>query len=248
MKTARDCQKECQLNPRCKEFNFQEVEPFKCLLKYGKMAKWKYENGNCDACKDWTYGPKSCNQGKLASSFIVAKLEDYEFQICQLRENSFHSLITLRNVAGEACKDAYKNNQLQDITSMEVMTSNGWIFENLTKDMALCMPFKSDVSDFCGGSLGWYGWGCGSKKGSISTILRGSGTAQLYFGNCWNTGKVNVWLNGNKVLSSNSDTMKLSLFDYRNGDKLEITDEDTGIIQIRNITFKCKGNYCFTIL
>ena len=131
---------------------------------------------------------------------------------------------------------------------MEVMTSNGWIFENLTKDMALCMPFKSDVPDVCGGSLGWYGWGCGSKKGSISTILRGSGTANLYFGNCWITGTVNVWLNGNKVTSSNSDTMKLSSFDYRNGDKLEITDEDTGIIQIRNITFKCKGNYCFTIL
>ena len=58
----------------------------------------------------------------------------------------------------------------------------------------------------------------------------------------WNTGKVNVWLNGNKVLSSNSDTIKLSSFDYRKGDKLEITDEDTGIIQIRTITFKCKGN------
>ena len=72
VKTARDCQKECQLNPRCKEFNFQEVEPFKCLLKYGRMAKWKYENGNCDACKDWTYGPKSCNQGKLSSLLVMA--------------------------------------------------------------------------------------------------------------------------------------------------------------------------------
>ena len=75
MKTARDCQKECQLNPRCKEFNFQEVEPFKCLLKYGKMAKWKYENGNCDACKDWTYGPKSCNEGKLSLLHVIKELK-----------------------------------------------------------------------------------------------------------------------------------------------------------------------------
>ena len=73
VKTARDCQKECQLNPRCKEFNFQEVEPFKCLLKYGKMAKWKYENGNCDACKDWTYGPKSCNEGKYSLLHVITK-------------------------------------------------------------------------------------------------------------------------------------------------------------------------------
>ena len=73
VKTARDCQKECQLNPRCKEFNFQEVEPFKCLLKYGRMAKWKYENGNCDACKGWTYGPKSCNEGKLSLPYLITK-------------------------------------------------------------------------------------------------------------------------------------------------------------------------------
>ena len=125
---------------------------------------------------------------------------------------------------------------------MEVMQNNGWIFENLTDEMSLCMPFKSNVPKVCGGSLGWYGWGCGSKKGSISTVLRGSGTAQLHYGNCWNEGEVDVYLNGTKILSSDSDSTQVNSFDYRDGEKLEITEVDTGIIQIRNITFKCKGN------
>ena len=146
------------------------------------------------------------------------------------------------NISGEACKDTFKNNQLQDITSMEIMQNNGWIFDNLTNEMSLCMPFKSNVPEVCGGRLGWYGWGCGSKKGSISTVLRGSGTVQLHYGNCWNSGIVNVYLNGTKILSSNSETTRLSSFDYRDGERLEITDENTGIVHIRNITFNCKGN------
>lgn len=125
---------------------------------------------------------------------------------------------------------------------MDVMQNNGWMFDNLTNEMALCMPFKSNVPDVCGGRLGWYGWGCGSSKGSISTVLRGSGTAQLHYGNCWKEGKVDVYLNGTKILSSDADSTQVSSFDYRDGEKLEITDVDTGIIQIRNITFKCKGN------
>ena len=151
-------------------------------------------------------------------------------------------------VSGEACKDAYKNNQLQDITSMEVMEPNGWLFKNLTNEMSLCMPFKSNVPEVCGGSLGWYGWGCGGKKGSISTTLRGTGTAHLHFGNCWNTGMVNVHLNGTKIMSSNADSTHLSSFNYRDGDKLEITEVGTGIIQMINITFKCKGNEMIDII
>ena len=62
VKSATECQKQCQLHPRCKEFNFREKKPFACLLKYDKMSKYKYANG-CTACKGWTYGPKYCNEG-----------------------------------------------------------------------------------------------------------------------------------------------------------------------------------------
>ena len=122
------------------------------------------------------------------------------------------------------------------------MEDNGWIFDNLTNEMALCMPFKSNVPEVCGGNLGWYGWGCGSKKGSISTVLRGSGTAQLHYGNCWNDGKVDVFLNGTKIVPSDADSTQVSSFDYRDGEKLEIMEVGAGIIQIRKMTFKCKGN------
>ena len=63
IRSAKECQKECRLNPRCKEFNFQETEPYKCLLKYAHMNKNKYADG-CEYCKGWIYGPKNCNKGK----------------------------------------------------------------------------------------------------------------------------------------------------------------------------------------
>ena len=62
IRSAKECQEECQLHPSCKEFNYHEIEPHECLLKYEKMAKFKYSNG-CDSCKDWTYGPRYCDEG-----------------------------------------------------------------------------------------------------------------------------------------------------------------------------------------
>ena len=61
--SSKECQKQCSLTPRCKEFNFQETEPHECLLKYANMKKYKYADG-CEDCKGWTYGPKNCNKGK----------------------------------------------------------------------------------------------------------------------------------------------------------------------------------------
>ena len=127
------------------------------------------------------------------------------------------------------------------------MQSNGWVFENLTNNMSQCMPFASIVQDLCAmdGSA-WYGWGCSTNVGSISTILRGSGTANLHYGNCWNSGIVNVYLNNEKILSSPPDTNSLQTFDYQDGNELKITDEGgTGLIQIINITFSCKGAIAF---
>ena len=63
IRSAEDCQKECQIHPSCIEFNYHEVEPFECLLKHTKIGKYKYSEG-CDSCKDWTYGPKYCDEGK----------------------------------------------------------------------------------------------------------------------------------------------------------------------------------------
>ena len=60
--SAKECQKECQLNPQCKEFNYHEMKPYECLLKYENMAKYKYPQ-DFDCCKDWTYGPKYCDEG-----------------------------------------------------------------------------------------------------------------------------------------------------------------------------------------
>ena len=132
---------------------------------------------------------------------------------------------------------------------MEIMQSNGWVFENLTNNMSQCMPFTSTVQNVCGmdGSA-WYGWGCGNKEGSISTILRGSGTATLHYGNCWHSGKVSVYLNNTKILSSPPDTNSLQSFDYHDGNELKIMDDDgTGIIQMINITFTCKGAINFSL-
>ena len=73
VKSAKECQKKCQLHPRCKEFNFREKSPFpknRCRLKWDNMSKYKYADGKCSTCKGWTYGPKYCNEGTIYKNDI----------------------------------------------------------------------------------------------------------------------------------------------------------------------------------
>ena len=126
------------------------------------------------------------------------------------------------------------------------MEENGWVFENLTNNISHCMPSVSTIHENCGGENGthWYGWGCGNTVGSISTILKGTGTASLYYGNCWNEGNVNVYVNNEKVSYSTPGVTQVYKIPYNDGDELKLTDEDgNSIINIVDITFTCKGNY-----
>ena len=126
------------------------------------------------------------------------------------------------------------------------MEENGWKFENLTSNISYCMPFKSTVKEKCWGENGthWYGWGCGLNVGSISTILRGSGTATLNYGNCGTDGIVNVYLNNVKISYSSPETDLRYKFQYNDGSELKIMDESGGgIIRIIDISFTCKGKF-----
>ena len=124
------------------------------------------------------------------------------------------------------------------------METNGWVFENLTSNISYCMPSQSTVQEKCGGknATNWYGWGCGKNVGAISTVLRGSGTATLHYGNCWNSGMINVYLNNVKISYSLPGTSQRYRFPYNDGYELKIMDEEgNGIINIIDIKFTCKG-------
>merc|ERR1711994_825726 len=42
-----------------------------------------------------------------------------------------------------------------------------------------------------GGLYNWFGWSPNTNRGTLQLTLKGSGTAKIHFGNCWNTGSVN---------------------------------------------------------
>ena len=147
--------------------------------------------------------------------------------------------------SGDACRDAYKNNHLTDITSRDIMEANGWVFENLTSNISYCMPSRPTIKEKCRGENGthWYGWGCGKNVGAVSITFKGSGTATLNYGNCWDSGRVNVYLNNVKVSYSLPGTTEMYRFPYNDGNELKIMDEEgNAIINIFDITFNCKGN------
>ena len=124
------------------------------------------------------------------------------------------------------------------------MQQNGWKFNKIDTDMQYCMVNDPDATAECNSDTTWYGWGCGSSSGTLSTTLKGSGIVRLRYGNCWNDGKVNIYLNDSLIDSASGLVYKDTFFEYDEGTTVKITDEGgNAVIKLISIVFDCKGTY-----
>ena len=115
------------------------------------------------------------------------------------------------------------------------MEENGWIFHVSHSDMTL-------YGDICGND-GWFGFYVGSNTGTIYTTFKGSGTARLIYGNCWNKNEVYVTINGEKISSVyGKDTKKEIVVNFISGDLIRVV-EKSAIIKLHSLTISCDGMY-----
>ena len=124
---------------------------------------------------------------------------------------------------------------LTNVKTRSAMEENGWIFQVSHSDMLL-------HGDKCGNN-GWFGFYSGGSVGRIAATFRGSGTARLVYGNCWNDKEVSVYLKHKKVSSAHGNETKVETpFNFISGDNLQIM-EDGGIIKLHSLTISCDGKY-----
>ena len=89
----------------------------------------------------------------------------------------------------------------------------------------------------------WHGWIGNDDIGSIKTKLKGCGTAQLNFGNCYERGITQVTLDQKLIGTAFNNTIsKIIEFDFEDGAILELQELNTGIIVFNNLAItKCKS-------
>jgi len=83
--------------------------------------------------------------------------------------------------------------------------------------------------------------------GAISTILSGTGTASLNYGNCFtrSTGTVKVYLNGTAISSAFSNApISAVTFSFTNGDVLRIEESPSAIIKMNSLAISCLDSVC----
>ena len=121
----------------------------------------------------------------------------------------------------------------KNISAWDINVSHGqWLYPDPD-------PSVPDVLSSCGGGTKWYGW-AGipgnevEKIGSISTVLPASGRLRLRYGNCWNSGKVTVYLNGVFKNSAPPNSDRTTIFYFQAGDELRISDEGPNSIILFN--------------
>ena len=104
----------------------------------------------------------------------------------------------------------------ENLVDEAAMKNAGWSFKDFT---ATKLPQ-------CGADM-WNGYRNLDLVASVSKTLRVSGTATLEYGNCWDAGKTNVYLNGKLIDSAGPLTAaKTVVFKCNSGDVLELKDEE----------------------
>ena len=122
--------------------------------------------------------------------------------------------------------------KLSDIVGAQSEIIPGWTNDNLDGG-PWSLPKWNVVWEKCGKDQAWYGFKEGSGVASISTTLTVSGGAELSFGNCWNAGMVEVYLDGTEIASAGPELHKTVAFDFNTGAVLSIHDEGANsVIQI----------------
>ena len=90
----------------------------------------------------------------------------------------------------------------------------------------------------------WYGGrdrNVGPPVGSVSAVFDGSGTATLFYGNCYDNGLVKVYLNTDLLSTAAAHVSKKKvMFNFVNGDVLILTEEKA-IIKLNEIDVQCTG-------
>ena len=129
--------------------------------------------------------------------------------------------------------------QLTDVSSKEVMEGNGWKF-----DISHHKP--SGTKDRCGSDT-WYGYKS-PGNGWAGANFTGFGNAILTFGNCFNSGKVQVFLNGVLRAAAERNVIEKRLhFNFHPKDFLLISEFETAIIKINLLSITCPGKTCYCI-
>ena len=91
----------------------------------------------------------------------------------------------------------------------------------------------------CGGNNTFWGYKSGTAVGYVQATFKGFGIGILNFENCYNSGMTKVYMNGIEIGSANSFQSKVINFNYKRGDTLKITEEQTAIIKINSLRLIC---------
>ena len=106
----------------------------------------------------------------------------------------------------------------------------GWTFDGVTQG-----PWNENAAQVGCSSASWFGWKPNNLVGSISTILNGYGSAILGYGNCNSVGRVAVYKNDVEIASVGAKIEDQLEFEFQDGDVINISEENMGIIQFNDL-------------
>ena len=130
--------------------------------------------------------------------------------------------------------ECLENELLTTLGNTRDMSNNGWNI-NVKFEKSINNN-DAEHDERCGSENNWYGWSPNENIGMISATLQGNGSLTLDFGNCFVSGKVNVYLNSNLMATAPANIKNyVTEFSFTHGSLLKIKEEETGIILLESL-------------
>ena len=116
------------------------------------------------------------------------------------------------------------------------MKQNGWQF-----DFTFNAGDWNAVGTKCGEQAKWYGWSQEEQVGTLSVTLEGTGQVTIDFGNCWDAGTVQLYMNDDVISTAPAGSKSVvKTISFAPDSILKLRDEGVNsVISLNSVTFQC---------
>jgi len=178
-----------------------------------------------DQCK------AECDRHHDCGGFVHKDLDDscgYWRKIGTVNQNEMEQHQCYERMKQECYSDKHY------MQTQQRMQEQGWEFDRLDGISNVAGYYKCDLRSF-------HAYATELLTGIVSKRFTYSGKAILTYGNCWNDGKTNVYLDGKLIGSAKPQSVSETIeFDFHSGTLLELKDEEgNAVISITSLEIKC---------
>ena len=177
--------------------------------------------------------------------FLVTPITFAAGNVLRLQDGGANSVMRLNGVS-IGCKpnDPCAAISSNDFSSVAAMEQAGWVINHTTTLFNSADAGTAQLNAACYNGGNWWSFSGSGGVDSISIVLPFSGSGVINFGNCWNEGTVELYINNVLTASAPINTNSVvAPITFAAGDTLSLHDAGANsVLRLNSVIMNCHGS------